>query len=50
MADTEPTTVEETQEVQVLPGDPVLLVEGPQLRQVGQQAVHLVHVGHHPGE
>ena len=40
----------ETEEVQVLPGDPVVLVQSPQLRQVGQHPVHLVHVGNYPGE
>ena len=40
----------EAEEVQVLPGDPVLLVESAQLSQVGQQSVHLVHVGNYSGQ
>ena len=38
------------QEVDVLLGHTVPLVQRPQLGEVGQDAVHLVHVRHHPDQ
>ena len=40
----------EAEEVEVLAGNSVLLVLGAQVGEVGQEAVHLVHVRHYSGE